>query len=82
VRKVTLAKDVKDYGEALSLSCAFFEYLGKKILEQHFEETKTPIPKRTLKRLELILSELYNRGLIDQDTYDNMNGIKNKKIFT
>jgi hypothetical protein len=75
---MALAKGAKNYGEVFSLSCAFFQDLGKKILKQHSKQTKTRIPKVKLKKLESILSELYNRRLVDQDTYDNMNGIKNK----
>lgn len=78
VAKITRVKDSKDYREAISLSCTVFEHLGKKVLKWHSKQTGTRIPREKLKRLEIILSELYSCGLIDQNIHDRMNGVKNK----
>jgi hypothetical protein len=83
VATITKFINSKDYSEAISRACTYFQYQGKKILLWHSKQSGTQVSKSTLKRLEFIVTELYARQLIDKDIHDKMNGIKNNnKIVT
>jgi hypothetical protein len=60
---ITRAKDSRNYYEALSLSCSFFQYFGKKILLWDSQKTGNPISNKKTKTLESITCELYTRNL-------------------
>lgn len=74
---ITSAKDSRNYNEALSLSCSFFQYFGKKILLWDSHHTGNPISNKKTKTLESITCELYTRNLIDKITYDKMFEVDN-----
>jgi hypothetical protein len=73
---VTRAKDSKNYYEALSLACSFFQDYGKEILLWDSQLTGNQISGKKLGRLESIICELHNRNLIDKTTYDKMNEVR------
>ena len=73
---VTRAKDSKNYYEALSLACSFFQDYGKEILLWDSQLTGNQISGKKLGRLEYIICELHNRNLIDKTTYDKMNEVR------
>jgi hypothetical protein len=70
------AKGSKNYYDALSLACSFFQDFGKAILSWDSQTTGNQISNKTLKRLESIICKLYNRNLIDKSTYDKMNEVR------
>jgi hypothetical protein len=73
---ITRAKDSRNYYEALSLSCSFFQYFGKKILLWDSWKSGNPISNKKTKTLESITCELYTRNLIDKTTYNKMNEVR------
>jgi len=58
VGKITKFIDSKDYSEAISRACTYFQYQGEKILLRNSKQTGVPVPRSTFKKLEFILSEL------------------------
>lgn len=73
---ITRAKDSRNYYEALSLSCSYFQSFGKKIMLWDSQKTGTPISNKKMKTVDSIICELYTRNLIDKTTYDKMNEVR------
>jgi hypothetical protein len=73
---ITRAKDSRNYYDALSLSCSFFQSFGQKILLWDSQKTGNPISNNKLKTVDSITCELYTRSLIDKMTYDKMNEVR------
>jgi hypothetical protein len=64
---VTRAAASKNYYEALSLACSYFQDYGKEILKWDSQKTGNKISKSELKNMDLnvINRKLYDRNLID-----------------
>ena len=75
---ITRAKDSRDYYDALSLSCSFFQSFGKQILLWDSWKSGNPINQDELERMKLfhIINKLFNRKLINEVTYDKMNQVR------
>jgi hypothetical protein len=75
---ITRAKESRNYYEALSLACSFFQDFGREILLWHLRNSVNSISESKVKKmkLQIITQELYDRKLIDKPTYDKMNDVR------
>jgi len=75
---ITRAKDSKNYYDAISLSCSYFQSFGKKILLRHSQKNRNPISKSKMDDMDLyhIINELSDRDIIDKTTRDKMHEVR------
>jgi len=76
IGEVTRAKDARDYYKAVSLSCTFFQFFGKKVLLWHSQNTGTTLNTNELTWLKRIIDALYGRNLIDKTIRDEMHDVR------
>jgi hypothetical protein len=75
---ITRAKGTKNYNDALSLACAFFQFVGKEILLQVSQKNGNPMSKSKMDDMDLyhIINELSNLDIIDQTTCNKMHEVR------